>query len=146
MTPPNNKKMVIQTIGLLIALGMAAGALSSIVGVGGGIILVPALIYLFGYQQMDAQGISLALLMFPVGMLGVIQYYKAGHVNFSLVGIIAIGFVIGSFFGSRLALSLPQDIVKKVFAVLMLVIAIKMLFLDQKKPVETNNNLNKISH
>ena len=146
MTPPNKKKMDMQTIGLLIALGLAAGALSAVVGVGGGIILVPALIYIFGYTQMDAQGISLALLMFPVGMLGVIQYHKAGHVNFNLVGIIAIGFVIGSFFGSKLALSLPQDVVKKVFAVLMLVIAIKMLFFDQNNPIETNNKPNQISH
>jgi uncharacterized membrane protein YfcA len=141
MTPLNKKKMDMQTIGILIALGMATGALSSVVGVGGGIILVPALIYIFGYPQMDAQGVSLALLMFPVGMLGVIQYYKAGHVNFNLVGIIAIGFVIGSFFGSKLALSLPHDVIKKAFAILMLVIAIKMLFFDQKKPVETNTSL-----
>lgn len=138
MTTPNKKKMDIQTIVLLIALGMATGALSSIVGVGGGIILVPALIYFFGLPQMGAQGVSLALLMFPVGMLGVIQYHKAGYVNFPLVGIIAIGFIIGSFFGSKLALSLPQEVIKKVFAILMLVIAIKMLFFDQKKPVESN--------
>ena len=125
--------MDIQTIGLLIALGIATGALSSIVGVGGGIILVPALIYIFGYQQMDAQGISLALIMFPVGMLGVLQYYKAGHVDFSIVGIIAIGFVLGSFLGSKFALSIPQETIKKIFAVMMLLIAIKMLFFDQNK-------------
>ena len=146
MTPSNKKKMDIQTIGLLIALGMATGALSSIVGVGGGIILVPALIYIFGFPQMDAQGISLALLMFPVGMLGVMQYYKAGHVNFSIVGILAIGFVLGSFWGSKFALSIPQDNIKKIFAVLMLVVATKMLFFDQKKPAETNNKPNQISH
>jgi len=125
--------MDIQTIGLLIALGLATGALSSIVGVGGGIILVPGLIYILGYQQMDAQGISLALIMFPVGMLGVLQYYKAGHVDFSIVAIIAIGFVLGSFLGSKFVLSLSPDIIKKIFAIMMLLMGVKMLFFDQKK-------------
>ena len=122
-----------QTILIIILVGNAAGMLGGLVGVGGGIIIVPALVYFVGMNQHSAQGTSLALIMLPVGILGVLQYYKSGNVDFRIVGILAIGFFIGSFFGSKLALSLPQETIKKVFAVLMIVIAIKMLFLDKKK-------------
>ena len=124
------------TIGIilsLVVLGIFTGMLSGIVGVGGGIILVPALIYLFGISQFQAQGTSLALLMFPVGILAVMQYYKQGYIDFKLVGIIAIGFVIGSYFGSKFALSLPKEAIKKIFATLLLIVAIKMLFFDNAK-------------
>ena len=124
-----------QTIIIIVLIGVAAGILGGLVGVGGGIIIVPALIYFVGFSQHSAQGTSLGLIMFPVGILGVLQYYKSGHVDFKVVGILAIGFLIGSFFGSKLALSLPQETVKKIFAVLMIIIAIKMLFLDKKKAV-----------
>ena len=122
-----------QTILIIILVGIAAGMLGGLVGVGGGIIIVPALVYFVGMNQHSAQGTSLALIMLPVGILGVLQYYKSGNVDFRIVGILAIGFFIGSFFGSKLALSLPQETIKKIFAVLMIVIAIKMLFLDKKK-------------
>lgn len=125
--------MDIQTIIIIVLTGIAAGILGGLVGVGGGIIIVPALVYLVGFSQHTAQGTSLGLIMFPVGILGVLQYYKSGHVDFKVVGILAIGFLIGSFFGSKLALSLPQETVKKIFAILMILIAIKMLFLDKKK-------------
>ncbi|MBC7536822.1 MAG: sulfite exporter TauE/SafE family protein [Ferruginibacter sp.] len=122
-----------QTFLILICVGIAAGMLSGMVGVGGGIIIVPALIYFLGYSQMNAQGTSLALIMLPVGFLGVIQYYKMGHINYNIVMIIAVGFVLGSFFGSKFALSLPQETMKKTFAILMILIAIKMLFFDRRK-------------
>ncbi len=122
-----------QTILIIIMVGVAAGILGGLVGVGGGIIIVPALVYFIGLNQHSAQGTSLALIMFPVGILGVLQYYKNGNVDFRIVGLLAIGFVVGSFFGSKLALSLPQETIKKVFAILMIIIAIKMLFLDKKK-------------
>ncbi len=124
------------TIGIIIALivlGIFTGMLSGVVGVGGGIILVPALIYLFGRSQFEAQGTSLALLMFPVGILAVLQYYKQGHIDFKLVGIIAIGFVFGSYFGSKFALTLPKETIKKIFAILLMIIAIKMLFFDNTR-------------
>ena len=124
------------TIGIilsLIVLGIFTGMLSGIVGVGGGIILVPALFYLFGYSEFQAQGTSLALLMLPVGFLAVMEYYKKGYVDFKLVGIIAFGFVIGSYFGSKFALSLPKETIKKIFATLLLIVAIKMLFFDNAK-------------
>lgn len=132
----NRHKMDIQLIIILLLTGIAAGMLGGMVGIGGGLVIVPALVYLVGMSQLAAQGTSLALLMFPVGILGVMQYYKQGYVDFKLVIVIAIGFIIGSFFGSRISLSLPQDTVKKFFAVLMLVIGIKMLFFDKKSTVK----------
>lgn len=136
--------MDITTLLILVLIGLASGFLGGMVGIGGGIIIVPALVYFLGFTQHQAQGSSLALLMLPVGILGVIQYYKQGHVDFSVVVILAAGFVIGSFFGSKLSLHLPQETIKKVFAVLLLVMAIKMLFLDKPKktatpPAVTNN-------
>jgi uncharacterized membrane protein YfcA len=107
--------------------------LSGLVGVGGGIIIVPALVFFIGFSQKAAQGTSLALIMLPVGILGVLQYYKQGHVDFRVVGFLAIGFLAGSYFGSKIALSLPQDTVKKIFAVMMIIIAVKMLFIDKPK-------------
>ncbi len=125
-----------QVIIILLLTGIAAGMLGGMVGVGGGIIIVPALVYFLGMSQFSAQGTSLALIMFPVGILGVLQYYKEGHVDFHMVLILAIGFILGSFLGSKISLSLPQETVKKGFAVLMILIAIKMLFFDKPHPEE----------
>lgn len=136
--------MDINTIIILIIIGFATGILGGMVGVGGGVILVPALVFILGFSQLDAQGTSLALIMFPVGLLAVIQYYKQGHVNFNIVFLLAIGFVIGSFLGSKISLSIPQQTVKRIFAILMLVIAIKMLFFDnkqQKKSIVTDSKV-----
>ena len=129
-----------QTIIILIVLGMFTGMLSGIVGVGGGIILVPALVYLLGFSQLNAQGTSLALIMFPVGILSVIQYYKNGYIDFKIVLMIAVGFIIGSFWGSKIVLQLPQDTIKKIFASLLLFISIKMLFFDNKKTKNVSNS------
>jgi len=125
--------MDINTIIILVIIGILSGILGGMVGVGGGIVIVPALIYFLGFNQLDAQGTSLALIMFPVGILGVMQYYKQGHVDFNIVLFIAIGFVVGSFLGSKISLSIPQETVKKVFALLMIAIAVKMLFFDKPK-------------
>ena len=124
--------MTIQTILILVITGIAAGILGGLVGVGGGIIIVPALVYFLSFSQKSAQGTSLGLLLLPVGIFGVLQYYKQGHVDFRVVAIVAIGFLAGSYFGSKIALSLPQETVKKIFAIMLLLIAFKMLFLDKK--------------
>ena len=129
--------MDVQTILIIITVGIAAGILSGLVGVGGGLVIVPSLVYFIGFSQKTAQGTSLGLIMLPVGILGVLQYYKQGHVDFRVVGILAVGFILGSFFGSKVALSLSQETVKKIFACLMILIAIKMLFFDKAK--KTNN-------
>ncbi|RZL15421.1 MAG: sulfite exporter TauE/SafE family protein [Pedobacter sp.] len=126
--------MDIQIILILLLVGLAAGMLSGMVGVGGGIIIVPCLVYFLGFSQKLAQGTSLGLLLLPVGILGVMQFYKAGNVDVKVVLIIAAAFIVGSYFGSKWALSLPQDSLKKIFAIVMLLISVKMLFLDKKKP------------
>ncbi len=141
-----NKIMDTQTILIIIVVGIAAGVLSGLVGVGGGIIIVPALVYFIGFSQKTAQGTSLALIMLPVGIFGVMQYYKQGHVDYRIVGLLAIGFLAGSFFGSKLALNISQESLKKVFAVLMIVIAIKMLFFDKSKKTETAKELKQTSN
>jgi uncharacterized protein len=126
-----NSKMDVQTILIIIVIGIAAGMLGGLVGVGGGLIIVPSLVYFIGMSQKTAQGTSLGLIMLPVGILGVLTYYKQGHVDFKVVGLLAVGFLLGSFLGSKVALSLPQETVKKTFAVLMIIIAIKILFFDK---------------
>ena len=134
--PEKNQHMDTQTIFLLILVGIAAGMLSGLVGVGGGIIIVPALVFIMGFSQKMAMGTSLGILLLPVGILGVMQYYKQGYVDVRVVLIISAAFLFGSYFGSRIALSLPQETTKKIFAVFMIIIAIKLLFFDKKKPVE----------
>lgn len=116
-----------QTIGLLIIVGLLAGILSGFVGVGGGIVMVPALIWLLHYNQHQAQGTSLAVLMLPVVFLAVRNYWKEGMIDWKVVGIIAAAFVAGGYFGSKGALSLPADTVKRVFGVVMLFVAIKLI-------------------
>ena len=136
-----NKAMDIQTILIIILVGVAAGMLSGLVGVGGGIIIVPSLVYFIGFSQKTAQGTSLALIMLPVGIFGVMQYYKQGHVDYKIVGILAIGFLAGSYFGSKVALTISQETLKKVFAMLMILIAVKMLFFDKTKKEGDKTNL-----
>ena len=132
--------MTVQTILILLLVGIAAGILSGLVGIGGGLIIVPALIFFLGFSQKLAQGTSLGILLLPIGILAVLQYYKAGFVDVKTVWLVAVGFLAGGYFGSRIALSLPQETVKKIFAIVLLVIAVKMLFIDKKikEPTITN--------
>lgn len=122
-----------QIILIVILIGLAAGMLSGIVGVGGGLIIVPGLVYFLGMSQHSAQGTSLGLILLPVGILAVLTYYKQGNIDVKVVGLLAIGFIAGSYFGSKIALNLPQDTVKKIFALFMIIVAFKMLFFDKPK-------------
>ena len=128
----DNKKIKMETILILLLIGLAAGFLGGLVGIGGGILIVPALVLLLGLSQHMAQGISLAMILFPVGILGVINYYKNGYVDFKYAGLIALGFFAGSYLGSKFSLSLSQDTVKKIFAVVMILLSIKLLFSGKK--------------
>lgn len=119
--------MATQTIITLLAIGLAAGMLSGLVGVGGGIIVVPALVFFMGYTQQQAQGTSLGLLVLPVVAAAAFNYYQKGQINFKVVGIMAITFVAGGYLGSKLALTIPQDLLKKMFACLLLFVAFKLL-------------------
>ena len=122
--------MTTQIILLLAIIGLLAGMLSGLVGVGGGIIIVPALVFFLGFSQHEAQGTSLGLLMLPVGILAVMNYYNKGFVDFRVVGIMALAFVAGAWLGSRLALALPELLVKRLFALLLFYTAFKMLGWD----------------
>lgn len=123
-------KMTVQIILLLILIGLAAGVLSGLVGVGGGIIVVPALVFFVGFSQQEAQGTSLGLLLLPIGILAVINYYHKGYIDIRYIGIMALAFILGGWLGSKLALSLPELTVKRIFAVVLFYSAIKMLGWD----------------
>lgn len=136
MLTENKKPMDFQFILILLLIGLAAGILSGIAGVGGGIIIIPCLVFFLGFSQKMAQGTSLGILLLPVGILGVLQFYKQGYVDLRVVLVISAAFIFGSYFGSRIALSVSQEMLKKIFAVFLLIIAVKMLFFDKKAPVE----------
>ena len=116
-----------QTFLILIAVGVLAGILSGFVGVGGGILIVPALIYVLGMSQMEAQGTSLFVLLLPVGVLAVYNYYKTDQVNWKFGIIISIAFVIGGFLGSRVALKMSPALVRVIFGAIMAIVSIKMI-------------------
>ena len=132
-------KMSITTIIILIIIGFAAGMLSGLVGVGGGLIIVPALVYFLAFSQKEAQGTSLGILLLPVGILAVMQYYQKGYIDLKVVLIVSTGFVIGGWFGSKMAVALPVVTIKKIFAIFMLITAFKMLVLD--KPTQENEHI-----
>lgn len=119
--------MTIQIILSLILIGILAGVLSGLVGVGGGIIMVPLLVMFFSFNQHQAQGTSLAVLAVPVTAVAVFNYYKEGQLNLKYAAIIAVFFVVGSIVGSKLALTLDQKVLKKIFAVVLVLVAGKML-------------------
>ena len=123
--------MTTQLVITLLLIGLAAGILSGLVGVGGGLIVVPALVFFMGYSQHQAQGTSLGLLLLPVGILAVINYYNKGHIDIKVVAVMSIAFVIGGWLGSKLALRLNEDAVKKIFAVFLFYSAFKLLRWDK---------------
>ena len=120
--------MNITIILLLIIIGLVAGILGGMVGLGGGIILIPALILIMKLDQQTAQGTSIAIMLPPIGLFAVYNYYKAGYVNIKYAFVIAMAFMVGGYFGSSLALKLSPDVMRKVFSVILVIIAIKMFF------------------
>ena len=112
---------------LYLLLGLLAGALSGLIGIGGGTIIVPALIYLFGLTQHQAQGTTLALLIPPIGLLAAWTYYKNGYVNLTIAVFICLGFFIGGLAGAKLAVGLSNEILRKVFGFVLLLIALYMI-------------------
>ena len=120
--------MSISTCIILIVIGILAGLLSGVVGVGGGLIMIPLLIILLGLSQHQAQGTSLAVMLPPIGILAAINYHKAGFVEWEYAMIIAVTFIIGGYFGSKYAVTLRPEIVKRVFGIVMLIGALKMIF------------------
>jgi uncharacterized protein len=112
----------------LLVIGLIAGFLSGLVGIGGGIVIVPVLVYLMNMNQKMAQGTTLFMFLFPIGILGVYNYYKSGYVDMKTALIIAGTFFIGSYFGSRTVIGMDTKLVKQAFGGLLVLVGIKMLF------------------
>ncbi len=108
---------------LYIIVGLFAGVVSGTIGIGGGVVIIPCLVYIFGFSQHAAQGTTLAMLIPPIGFLAALTYYKQGHVNFIVAGLMCLGFVLGGYFGSKFAVGLPEVILRKVFGGCLLLIA-----------------------
>ena len=123
-------KMTITTILALIVIGLLAGILSGLVGVGGGIIMVPLFVIFLGLTQHNAQGLSLAVMLPPVTFLAVYNYHKAGGgtIDWKVALIVSTLFIIGGFIGSKMAIQIDQKILKKIFGVVMLIVAVKLIF------------------
>jgi uncharacterized membrane protein YfcA len=131
MKPIQPHTMTTELLITLLLIGLFAGILSGLVGVGGGLIIVPALIFFLGYSQHQAQGTSLGLLLLPVGILAVLNYYNKGYIDIKVVAVMSIAFVLGGWLGSKIALRLPADTVKKIFAVFLFYSAFKLLSWDK---------------
>ena len=132
-----NQKHIMTTQLIITALliGLAAGMLSGLVGVGGGIVMVPALVFFMHYTQHQAQGTSLAVLTLPVVIIASIYYYyqcqeMGTPIDLKIVGLLGAGFLVGGFFGSKIALVIDQELLKKIFAVILFYTAFKMLNWD----------------
>ncbi len=127
--------MTIQLVIIVLTIGLGAGILSGLVGIGGGIIMVPALVFFLQYNQHQAQGTSLAVLTLPVVILASLYYYQQCRIqgtpiDLRVVGLLAAGFVVGGYFGSKIAIAIHTDLLKKIFAVILLYTAFKMLEWD----------------
>ena len=119
-------RMTISTLIVLLFIGLMAGILSGLIGIGGGIIMVPLLL-LLGMTQHQSQGTSLAVLSVPVTALAVINYYKEGYVDLKYAAVIAVFFVIGGYIGSKFAVQIDEKILKKIFGVILLLVAGKLI-------------------
>jgi uncharacterized membrane protein YfcA len=112
---------------LYILLGLIAGVLSGLIGIGGGVIIVPALVFLFGLSQHEAQGTTLALLVPPIGLLAALTYYRSGYVDLKIAALICAGFFFGGLVGARFATSMSNAALERTFGIALLLIAIKMI-------------------
>lgn len=113
---------------LYIFLGLLAGTLSGLIGIGGGVIIVPSLIFLFGFSQQEAQGTTLGLLVPPIGILAAWTYYQQGYVNLKVAALICLGFILGGLLGAKIAVVLPSKVLERIFGTALLAIALKIIF------------------
>lgn len=123
--------MELQTLVIIAIIGIVAGMLSGLLGLGGAIIIIPALVFFLGYSQQTAQGTALLMMVLPVGALAAYQYYKEGFVEIKPALIMAVFFFIGGYVGAKFATHIPQGILKKLFALMLIVLAVKMLFFER---------------
>ena len=114
-------------IALYLAFGLVAGVMSGLLGIGGGIFIIPVLVFLLGFSQQTAQGTTLAMMVPPIGLLAAWAYYKAGFVDIKVAGLMCIGFFIGGLFGAKFAIALSGVTLSRIFGASMLVVSIKMI-------------------
>lgn len=112
---------------LYLILGLGVGTLSGLIGIGGGVLITPALIYLFGFSQHNAQGTTLALLVPPIGLLGAWTYFQQGYVDVKVALLICLGFVFGGLIGAKFAIDLPESLLRQIFGISLIVIGIRMI-------------------
>jgi len=122
------RKMTVTQLIILILIGLMAGLLGGTLGVGGGIIVVPALLLIFGFTQHLAQGTALAFMLPPVTLLAVLNYSKQGYVNWKFAIILSLMFFLGAYLGSRISFALPDSVLRKIFGIFMIIVALKMIF------------------
>jgi uncharacterized protein len=120
--------MDLSTIVILVIIGLLSGLLSGVIGIGGGLIMIPLMMMILGMDQLTAQGTSLAVMLPPIGILATYNYYNSGNLKIDYAIIIASTFVVGGYFGSKLALSLPINSLRLIFGILMLLVSLKMIF------------------
>lgn len=113
---------------LILLIGLIVGAFSGVVGIGGGILFVPALVWLLGMDQYKAQGTSLGALLAPVGILAFIEYYRNGHADIRIALMLAAGFTLGGYFGAVFAVHVPEVLLRRIFAVTLIVVGGRMFF------------------
>ena len=113
---------------LYVILGLTAGTFCGVVGLGGGVIIVPALVFLFGLSQLEAQGTTLALMVPPIGILAAYAYYQQGYVDLKIAALVCLGFIFGGWIGAKIAISIPKEMLQKIFAISLFLISIKMFF------------------
>ncbi|MCU0843420.1 MAG: sulfite exporter TauE/SafE family protein [Spirochaetes bacterium] len=112
---------------IAIAIGTVAGMASGLMGIGGGVVIIPALILMLGFDQHLAQGTSLAAMVPPIGLLAAYVYYKSGHVNIPVSALIAAGFIAGGMFGAKIVVNIDAGVLRKVFGVVLLLLSLKMI-------------------
>jgi uncharacterized membrane protein YfcA len=112
---------------LYLLLGLAAGVVSGLIGIGGGTIIIPALVLLFGLSQHKAQGTTLALLVPPIGLLAAWTYWQKGYVDLRIAALICAGFLVGGLLGARVAVELPSAVLERIFGIALLVVALEMI-------------------
>lgn len=120
--------MTVATLIILIIAGLVAGLLGGALGVGGAIIVIPALVFVLGMNQHTAQGTSLAFMIPPIGILAAINYWKSGYVNWKYALILSLTFMVGAYFGSKLTMHLPDKLLKRIFGIVLLYISVRLIF------------------
>ncbi len=113
---------------VLLLIGLGAGVCAGMFGIGGGLVIVPALIFLLKLKELEAIGTSLAALIPPVGLLGAAEYFRTGNMNLRYAALVAVGLFVGAYFGAKIMIALPPGVVRRVYGVFLLIVASRMLF------------------